>query len=67
MTKYVLFLVGSLGKRSRSLTPLLAQRFFETLQYCDEGRKFTSVSQVASESYSDNVNSGSGYDYEHVA
>ena len=28
----------------------LVQSFFETLQYCDEWRKFTSVSQSVSES-----------------
>ena len=69
MTKYLFFLVGSLGKRSRSITPFLAQRIFETLQYCDayEWRKLTLVSQSSSESYSHSVNSGGGYDYEHIA
>ena len=66
MTTYRSFLVCSLGKRNRSLTPVLVQRFLETLPYCDEWRKFTSVSQLCSESYSHSVNSRSGYDYEHV-
>ena len=35
--------------------PFLVQSFFETLQYCDEWRKFTSVSQSVSESVSQSV------------
>ena len=46
---------------------ILEQRFFETLQYCDEWRKFISVSQSSSESYTHFVNFRSGYDCEHVA
>ena len=33
----------------------LVQSFFETLQYCDEWRKFTSVSQSVSQSVSESV------------
>ena len=45
----------------------LVQSFKETLQYCDEWRKFTSVSQSVSESFSHSVNSGGGANFEHVA
>ena len=36
----------------------LVQSFLEILQYCDEWRKFTSVSQSDSQSVSHSVNSG---------
>ena len=35
--------------------PFLVQSFFETLQYCDEWRKFTSVSQSVTQSVSQSV------------
>ena len=36
--------------KTAKVIPFLVQSFFETLQYCDEWRKFTSVSQSVSES-----------------
>ena len=36
--------------QDKEISPFLVQSFFETLQYCDEWRKFTSVSQSVSES-----------------
>ena len=46
----------------------LVQSFFETLQYCDEWRKFTSVSQSVTQSVSHSVNSGGGgANLEHVS
>ena len=51
------------GVRGEGATPLLpspflVQSFKETLQYCDEWRKFTSVSQSVSQTFSHSVNSG---------
>ncbi len=42
---------------TKNVRPFLVQSFFETLQYCDEWRKFTSVIQS---SVIHSVNSGGG-------
>ena len=55
-------------QNSGSGRSFLVQSFKETLQYCDEWRKFTSVSQTVSQSVSHSVNfPGGGVNFDHVA